>query len=46
MVCFFGCNSREGVVVSQERGGQEVEEVEEDEDDHASKLWLLALMPF
>lgn len=36
----------EGVVVSQERGDREVEEVEEDEDDHASKLWPLALMLF
>lgn len=34
------------MVVSQERGGHGVEEVEEDEDDHVSKLWPLALMLF
>lgn len=32
------------MVVSQEEGDHEAEEAEEDEDDHVSKLWLLALM--
>lgn len=45
MLCFYGRYSRAGVVVSQERGGHEVEEVEEDEEDHVSKLWPLASMP-
>lgn len=32
------------MVVSQEGDGHEVEGVEEEEDDHVSKLWPLALM--
>lgn len=44
MALFDEYYSREGVVVFPARGGHEVEEAEEDEDDHVSRQWPLALM--